>query len=153
MTSAARPGLPELLLGLGIVALGVVIGVEAAGLKAAPAYARVGPALFMWITASLLIACGGWIGWQAWRRAAPEDVHHQYGGPALILGGLLLQTVSLERLGFVPSAALLFIMTAAGLGSRKLPRDAVAGLVLAVLAFVAFRYGLGLRLPVGSFFG
>ncbi len=45
-------------MGLGIIAIGLVIGFEAATIKVGPLYAKVGPASFLWFAGGLLILCG-----------------------------------------------------------------------------------------------
>ena len=47
------------------------------------------------------------------------------------------------------SALILFLTIAHAFGSRQYVRDLVVGLVLALSAYVGFRYGLGIGLPQG----
>jgi putative tricarboxylic transport membrane protein len=137
-------------LGLGIVAAGLVIGREAAGIKVIPLYAKVGPAAFLWLAAGLLVLCGLIVSFRGWQR--PADVGNELRGPLIILAGLALSVFLMVPLGFVPTATAIFTLTAMGLGSRSLVRDALVGLVLSTAAFLVFAYGLGLRLPLGSLF-
>jgi putative tricarboxylic transport membrane protein len=141
--------LPELLLGLGIIVIGVVIAFQAAGMKAGPAYAKVGPAVIPWLVAALMTACGALISWGA-RTSTNEDAEtSELSGPAAIVAGLFLQVVLFERAGFVATASLLFFTTAYGFGSRRYLRDITAAIMLACIAYVVFRFGLGLKLPAG----
>lgn len=149
MTSANR-NVPEFLTGLGIICIGCVIGYEAATIKVGPLYAKVGPAAFLWFAAFLLALCGAIVAWRALRR--PPDTGNELSGPLTILAGLAASVFLMEPLGFIPVATLIFLLTARGMGSRKLLRDAAVGLVLSVIAFVVFAWGLGLRLPLGSLF-
>ena len=141
---------PELLVGLGIAAAGVLIAQQAMGIRVAPMYAKVGPAAFMWLTSAMLILCGGVVAWKS--RSVAADAHSEYGGPLIILAGLAAATALLEIAGFIIVATLLFATTAAGLGSRRYGRDLIIGLVTAVLAYFVFGKLLGLRLPLGSLF-
>jgi putative tricarboxylic transport membrane protein len=56
---------------------------------------------------------------------------------------------ALKPLGFVPAGLILFCCVAFAFGSRKYLRDAVVGVLLALVAYVGFKYGLGLQLPPG----
>jgi putative tricarboxylic transport membrane protein len=141
---------PELLLGLGIIVIGIVIGVEASGINVSPIYAKVGPAAFLWFATALLALCGSLVAWRGF--AAPAASGNELYGPAVIMAGLAISVFAMEPLGFVPTAAIIFLLTARGLGSRSLWRDLVVGIALSALAYVLFSMGLGLRLPAGSLF-
>jgi putative tricarboxylic transport membrane protein len=144
--------LPELLLGFGIMAIGFIIAFQAAGMKAGPAYAKIGPAAFPWLVAALMVGCGALISWEARTSTNADAETSELSGPAAIVGGLFLQVLLFERAGFVVTASLLFFMTAYGFGSRRYMRDIIAAVVLAVVAYVVFRFGLGLNLPAGRLF-
>lgn len=149
MTSYSR-NWPELLLGLGIIALGLVIAREAMGINVSPIYAKVGPAAFLWFSAGLLGLCGALVAWHG-HASAPVEGHELYG-PAVIMAGILLSVFTLEPFGFIPAAAVLFLLTAHGLGSRSWLRDLLIGIVLSAVAYFVFSRGLGLRLPAGTLF-
>ena len=63
---------------------------------------------------------------------------------------LLLSVFTLEPFGFIPAAAVLFLLTAHGLGSHRWLRDLLIGVALSAVAYVLFSKGLGLRLPAGT---
>jgi putative tricarboxylic transport membrane protein len=140
----------ELLMGLGIVVVGAVMAWQATTIKVIPLYAKVGPAAFLWFAAGLLLLCGLIVAVRA-LRLPPVD-GNEIAGPLVILAGLAASVLLMDRIGFIPTATMVFTLTAFGLGSRSLLRDAGIGLVLAALAFVVFGMGLGLRLPLGSLF-
>ena len=144
--------IPELLLGFGIIVLGLVIAFQAFTMKAGPAYANVGPAAFPWLVAALMILCGGLLAWGAQASVNPDAETAELSGPVAIVGGLFLQVILFERVGFIITASLLFFLTAYGFGSAKYLRDGIAAITLAVLAYVVFRFGLGLSLPAGNWF-
>ena len=143
---------PELLLGLGIIAVGVVIAIEAATIRVGPLYAKVGPGAFLWLAAGLLILCGGIVANRSTKAAETNAVVTELRGPATILAGLAASVVLLEPLGFIPTATLIFATTANGLGSAKTVRDLLIGVIISAIAFAVFKWGLGLRLPVGFLF-
>ena len=137
-------------MGLGIVAVGIGIGVEAALIKVAPIYAKVGPAAFLWLAAALLAVCGATVAW--FSSSTVDEEKSELSGPFTILAGLAAAIFLFEPLGFIPAATLLFILTARGLGSRRIVRDIMIGLAVCVAAYLVFAKGLGLRLPMGALF-
>ena len=149
MTSSQR-NIPELLLGLGIMAVGVLLAVEAATIKVGPLYAKVGPGAFLWFSAALLLLCGAVVAYKATQN--PPDSGNELRGPLTILAGLAASVFLFEPIGFIPTATLIFATTANGLGSNRILRDLAIGLVISIIAYVVFGLGLGLRLPLGSLF-
>lgn len=150
MTQAVRRNLPELLTGLGIIVVGIIVAIEAATIKVGPLYAKVGPAAFLWFAAGLLAVCGGVVAYRSLNN--PPDTGNELTGPAIILAGLAASTFLMEPVGFMPTATLIFVLTARGMGSTAWKRDMLIGIVLSAVAFVVFGWGLGLRLPAGAIF-
>jgi putative tricarboxylic transport membrane protein len=147
--NATRGKWPELLTGLGIMIAGIVIGFEATQINVIPIYAKVGPSAFLWFAGGLLLLCGAIV---AWRAAPPPDQASELRGPLYILGGLIASAFLMEVLGFIPVAAIIFALTARGLGSASLLRDLVIGVAIAAVSYVVFDLGLDLRLPLGWLF-
>jgi putative tricarboxylic transport membrane protein len=137
-------------MGLGIIVIGLVIGFEAGTIKVGPLYAKVGPAAFLWFSSILLVLCGTVVAFKS--AVSPANITSEIGPPLTILAGLAASVFFMEPAGFIPTATLIFIVTAYGLGSRKTLRDLLIGFVLSSIAFVVFSKGLGLRLPIGYFF-
>jgi putative tricarboxylic transport membrane protein len=146
----AKRNWPELLAGLGIICVGLLIGYQATTLKVISVYANVGPAAFLWFAAALLLLCGAIVAFHAFHK--PADKNNELQGPVIILAGLLLSVFTLEPFGFIPTATMIFAMTARGVGSRKLVRDVLIGVTVSTVAYVVFGWGLGLRLPIGNIF-
>jgi putative tricarboxylic transport membrane protein len=147
-----RVALGDLVIAAALAALGIFMLWEVSAFPVSPGYARVGPRVFPVLVGAGLIALGFWLAWEAWRSQAPSDA----GEPPVhwaaffwVLAGLLAEAALLERIGFVLAATLLFVMTARGFGSRRLPLDAAVGLVVAVIAYIGFTRGLGLGIPAG----
>jgi putative tricarboxylic transport membrane protein len=55
----------------------------------------------------------------------------------------------IERAGFIIASATLFVAAAFAMGSHRLARDIVIGIVTATVLFLVFSRGLGLTLPAG----
>jgi putative tricarboxylic transport membrane protein len=83
------------------------------------------------------------------RFAVAEAAQTHWPTPGLVMAGLLGHVALLMPLGYALATALFFTATAHVLGSRHPGRDAVAGVVLGVVACYAFTRWLGVRLPVG----
>src|SRR5688572_18205546 len=153
MTTVRSLRLGEAILGGGVLALGLFVAIETSRLEVAPSHAAIGPTLFPYLIATGLIVIGALV----LREAFFGHVAHERGGfeldglaVALVSAGLIVQLLLLETVGWIPATTLLFVAVTRAFGSRRLLTDAVIGLALASLAFVAFNYGLGLDLPVGT---
>jgi putative tricarboxylic transport membrane protein len=166
-----KPGAAaEIVLGLGIAALGAFVLYETGAIKVAPVYAKVGPRDIPILVGALLTLLGLALAWQGWRakpapRLNPPAVMDAPGSKldapgtggsttdwlplAAIAIGLVQQILLFEFLGFVPTAAILFLCVSYGFGSRRYLRDAVIAIALAVVAYVGFVHALGLHLPAG----
>lgn len=82
-------------------------------------------------------------------RAARESATTDWARPALVVASLLAYAFLMEPLGYVVATALFFVATARILGSRALLRDALAGLAIGLVMYVAFTQFLGVDLPAG----
>ena len=143
-----------LAIGLGLVALASVIGLETMQMQVPPSYARVGPQIFPYIIAIGMAITGAHIAWKSYRGedhvaeiedAGPVD----WKAVGIIMAGLIAHMNLLKPLGFVPAGLILFWSVAFAFGSRRYGRDIIVGLLLALFAYVGFTYGLGLQLPPG----
>ena len=81
--------------------------------------------------------------------AAAEAAKTHWPTPGLVMAALLGYLALLVPAGYALATALFFTGTARVLGSRRLLRDAVAGVVLGTVTCYAFTRWLGVRLPVG----
>jgi putative tricarboxylic transport membrane protein len=146
------PGQPrawaEVAYGLGLAAAGVALGVLTTEIKVAPIYAKIGPTVFPWMAAGGLVLVGFTLAWFGWRQTAQPAPRDNLG--LIVLGaGLLQQILLVGWAGFVPTAALLFLATAAAFGRRRPLVDLAIGLVLALAVYLLFTRLLGLSLPAG----
>ena len=169
-----RRAAAEIILGLGIAALGAFILYETQAIHVIPIYAKVGPRDIPMLVGAVLALLGLALAWQGWRAKpaaalnppaamdAPGsmlDTPGTGGGqidwiPLAAIGiGLVQQILLFELLGFVPTAAILFFCVAFGFGSRRYLRDIIIAIALAVVAYVGFVHALGLHLPAGILSG
>ena len=144
--------LAALLLGVIAVALGCVVLVDAARIRAPAGQSFVGPAAFPIGVGILLIVTGGAVAAASIPavRALPAKAGPRpLGRVAALLGLLIGYAIVLPRLSYVLSTAILFAGAALLFGSGHRMRTAVIGVVLAAAAFVAFGRGIGVSLPAG----
>jgi putative tricarboxylic transport membrane protein len=135
----------------GVLALGAFIAIETYRFEVGPSNAAVGPRLFPFLIAIGLIV----VGLALLRQGFFGHIAHEGGfeldwlAVALVSGGLMVQLLLLEPLGWIIATTLLFIAVARAFGSRRPVLDAAIGLALSGVAFVAFTTGLSLDLPAG----
>ena len=159
MPNARAGARAELILSLGVLALGITASVIAWRLPEGGGYARIGPNFVPKLVAGGLVLLGWWLlaerftgGWRA-----PVDMDPVARGehgflPSAFLwvsAGLVLQMALINSAGFVLAAGVLFACVARGFGSRRVLRDLAGGLLLGLGVFAFFVYFLNVNLPAG----
>jgi putative tricarboxylic transport membrane protein len=149
----------ELILSLGVVALGVFASVVAFQLPDAGGYARVGPNVMPKVVAAGLVVLGLWLLGEVftggWRSPTPDDAvergeHPFVAGAFLwVTAGLFAQMALIQRAGFVLAGMVMFACVARGFSSRNVARDLALGVVLALLVYLFFVRFLNVGLPAG----
>jgi putative tricarboxylic transport membrane protein len=146
----------QVALAAGVVALGAGVLAGSFLLPTSGGYAQVGPGVVPRIVGSLIVLAGALLLYEALRggfdgvdEAAESALPMDWAAFAWVSGGIVSYGVLIERLGFVPSSAILFVLVARGFASRRWALNAVAGLALGTAVFAIFNYGLGLTLPAG----
>lgn len=154
-----RTGYSEFLVAALLLALGIAVMVDAAGLEAG--LGRSGPigpqAIPFGVGGALVLAAlalavdisrGG--------RGEPEggeDVDlssdSDWRTTGLLLAAFVANVVLIEPAGWPVSGAVLFFGCAYALGSRRIVRDVVLAFVLSIGSWYLFVLGLGIELPVG----
>lgn len=144
-----------LVTGIIVLALGGYILREAAGMAAPNGYNPAGPELFPYIVGGAMVALGLVVCFKSvyGKGFAFEPFELHWGDVALVLLALALPILLLERLGWIISATLLFVVGARAFGAHRTGWDIVAGLVLAIAVDLLFAVVLDLRLPQGVFAG
>jgi putative tricarboxylic transport membrane protein len=159
MTARAALHTGELLISLGLIALGAFIAWETRGIAETQGYAQIGPRLFPYVVGSGLTLFGAVLAWQAvaggWRHVPLDEAHAtpDWSAFVIITVGVVLHMAIIGWAGFIIASAALFVLIARGFGSRRLVRDAIIGIVLAAVVFFVFTLALGLSLPKGPFGG
>jgi len=156
--SPVHPG--ELLLSLGLIALGSFVIFETGSIAEIQGYAKIGPRLFPYVVGAGLTLCGALLAWHAlsggWRHVPLDQEGHDapdWPAFAIISAGIILHMVVIGWAGFIIASTLLFVLIARGFGSRRPVRDAVIAILLSIIVFFVFTLALGLSLPKGPFGG
>jgi putative tricarboxylic transport membrane protein len=154
-----KPKPAELILSLGVLALGIAVAIGTALLPSHGGYARIGPNAAPAVVAGGLILLAAWLLYEAvsggWRNARVDDSEargeHRFHVPAFVWVsvGLFAQMLLIERAGFVLAQAVLFASVARGFGSPRVLRDFAIGLILALAIFFFFVRFLNVNLPAG----
>jgi putative tricarboxylic transport membrane protein len=148
----------ELIISAGVLLLGIGATVVAWSLPEAGGYARIGPNVAPKIVSAGLILLGIWLLAETvtggYRSRVPDDPaergeHAFLQCIRLVTAGLVAQMLLIGNAGFVIAGAVLFTCIARGFGSTRWLRDAIVGLVLAVLVFLFFVRFLNVNLPAG----
>lgn len=156
----------EVLVAVGVVAMGIVILLETRDIRVPQAFSSVGPRVVPTVIGWGLVVIGAWYAIDVVRghTAAPsedsEDADPTLPADWKVLGGLAIALASyavlMDPAGFVIASAVLFVMAAFSMGSRQIVRDIAIGLAVSLATFLVFSEWLGIRLPLGllePFFG
>jgi putative tricarboxylic transport membrane protein len=149
----------ELILSLGVLALGVFATVVAFRLPEGGGYARIGPNFMPRVVACGLIVLGLWLLSEVfrggWRDSTPDDAFERGEHPFVpsafwwVTAALFAQMALIQYAGFVVAGTVMFTCVARGFGSTRIVRDLLIGFVLALLVFLFFVKFLNVGLPAG----
>lgn len=148
-TSKRRPDVAALLIAAALAILGGVIAWDSARLGTGGAYARIGPQTIPYVIAICLGGLAVWTVIEAWRGDFPEREPQEFAPIAWIVAGLLAQLILIRFVGFSIATAILFALSARGMGRISIPLALVVGLVLCTLIWFVFARLLSLTLPTG----
>ncbi len=152
----------QMLVGAAALAAGALLAWGATNIPAEAGYAGVGPNFLPWLVTAALLVCGGWLLFEAATggyRHLEEPSGAESGfwsGFLWVSAGLLANAALIERLGFILSCALCFMLavrgfkSAEGRGDRSLlsfVTDLLVGLAIAAPVYWMFTQGLAINLP------
>mgnify|MGYP001397572413 CR=1 FL=1 len=144
-----RPDRAALAIAAVLVAIAAVIFVDVSRLKGMAGYSQVGPATIPDWIGFALIGLAIWTAVAAFRRDFPEREKQELGPVVWIVAGLAAQMLLLRLAGFSIATGVLFGLTAAGFGKRKLWITIPVGIVLCLVIWLIFAGMLQLSLPAG----
>ena len=162
------PG-PQTLVGLGILALALVLLIGAWGLPSTSGYAGVGPNFLPWVVGLALLVCAGCVLWEARTTGGyrnmeePSGAEHGYWpGFAWMSVALLSNAALITTIGFILSCSLCFVLAVRGLRNAdhrggvpaqargvvaQTVRDAAIGFAIAAPVYWMFTKLLAINLP------
>ncbi len=162
MKLAHAPHWPHTLIALGALAIAGVLGWGAFSIPSEAGYAGVGPNFLPWLVTLAMGLCGAWLLWQA-LSGGFRDLEEPSGAErgdwlalAWVSAGVLANAALIERVGFVLSCALCYLLAVRGLrlaegktggGVRRVLVDALTGLVISAPVFWLFTRLLSVNLP------
>ena len=122
--------------------------------RVAPLVARARPGHGGTSGFALLVLAGGAVAlaaaaWQAWRNRPRATSRTNFAALATLALALVVDVALIDRIGFTVASTLMFAVAARAFGSRRPMRDAIVGLAIAAVIYVAFTRGLGVGLPRG----
>jgi len=150
----------ELLVAVGVIILGIVVLVETQDIRITRAVARVSPRRIPEIVGGGLVLLGLWYAVDVIRvprrpgggeDSEDVDLSTETDWRAIIIMGIGLAIYAwlIRPAGFVVASAALFLVSTVAMGSRSYLRNALIGIVLAVIVYYVFDDWLGVRLPAG----
>lgn len=148
-SATRRPDGAALVIAVVLAAIAGIIFWDVSRLAGAAGYSQVGPTTVPYAIACCLIALAIWTAIEAWRGDFPEREPQQIAPVVWIVGGLAAQMLLLKIAGFSIATGLLFALTAAGFGKRKLWITIPVGIAFAFVVWVIFSKLLQLSLPTG----
>ncbi|KQZ97830.1 tricarboxylic transporter [Mesorhizobium sp. Root157] len=152
---AVRPRLavPELLIGLGMLAASGAALWQTLAIPVSPLYSKVGPTVFPYITTlgmtvlSLLLVLKAVRG--GWQPEEEKETPTDWKAMGFVVAGLIANLVLIQPLGFTVASAAMYVLVCYGFGSRNPLRDVLIGLVLALAAYFGFAKALGVNIGAG----
>mgnify|MGYP006163644641 CR=1 FL=1 len=144
----------EIAFALGAIALGLYLFIGSSSINLGTGYDKIGPRFFPYIIAGgLLISASLMIFEALQRNRLNSELHFEKAPLVLIVFGLIISVLLLERLGFILAVMILFSLIARAFKSQQLIRDVFVGLILTTIVYYLFTSGLGLVLPRGVLSG
>jgi putative tricarboxylic transport membrane protein len=152
----------ETALGAVFCLIGLSLAYGAVDISAEAGYGGVGPNFLPWVVAVVLFVCGLGLIWQGKGkgyadREAPEGAASgDWLSFAWVSAGILSNALLINRLGFVLSCALCFVLAVRGfhrgqgrldLSAKAWLRDAAIGLSISAPVYWMFGQLLGIQLP------
>jgi len=146
----------QLAIGVGVIAIGLVLGIGALRFPPEMGFVILGAHVYPCAVAVFLAGVGVVLSYQAITggfRELSQDLQasslqaNGKSGAAWVSAGIVSIALLINVIGFVLAAALLFACSARGFGSRHPLRDLAIGIALTLPIYWLFNAGLGVALP------
>ncbi len=138
------------LIGAFVIFIFGLVAIAAALTTPDPGFGVVGPGVLAAWLGGFVLLTAAWMGWTTLRgREVPQLVPIDYRPLASSVGAMALYFTLFVPLGFVVASAAFLVVETRILGSRRLVRDAVAGILFIVVIDFVFVRLIGVQLPRG----
>lgn len=144
-----RPDGAAFIIALILAIIAAVIFWQTAQMRVVASYAQVGPTTFPYVVASGLAALSIATAVSAWRGRFPERERENFLPLFWIAGGLVVQMLLIDSVGFSVATGFLFAATAKGFGRGPVWKTLPMGIVFSFIIWVIFARLLQLSLPAG----
>jgi putative tricarboxylic transport membrane protein len=144
-----RPDGAALIIAAVLAAIAAVVFWQTAQMRVVATYAQVGPTTFPYIVAAGLAVLSIITAISAWRGKFPERERDNYAPLLWIVGGLVVQMLLLDSVGFSIATGILFAATAKGFGRGPIWKTFPIGAVFSFIIWLIFARVLQLSLPAG----
>ena len=142
---------------ISVIVLAIGIGVlwYTSRLPIPTAYAKIGPRVFPYVVGAILTIMGGLLLRSALARrweceaSDPDEPLPDLVPLAWVGGGLIMNMLLIQTIGFILSSTVMYVMVARGFGAKRLWFAAIVGFLLALVAYFGFAQLLGLRMGDG----
>jgi putative tricarboxylic transport membrane protein len=142
-------------IGGGVLMLAAVLGFGMGNIPADAGFAGITPRFYPTVITGLLAFLGVCLIWQS-RRGGKNQAEDpadsvipapNWQAAIWVIAALLLSAFLIEKIGFVLSSTLLFVLSARGFGSRRYLRNMLLGLAICLPIFWLFTLVLTVSLP------
>jgi putative tricarboxylic transport membrane protein len=154
--------LSQTLIGLGTIAVSAVMAYGATGIRSDAGYAGIGPNFVPWLVSVGLAVCGFLLLLQARTsgyKNMPLEIQEgqaDWLSFAWVAAGLLLNALLIERIGFILSCALCYVLAVRGfrrsegksnVGAKQTLQDIALGFLISAPVYWLFSKALKINLP------
>jgi putative tricarboxylic transport membrane protein len=138
-----------------VLLLGLAVAWGASQITVGFSFDPVGPRLFPMLIAVGMVLTGAAILLSGLSTQPVAESGEEAGSPyewtpiVLISVGLLIQIFFIDTLGWIPVATIAFVLGCWAFDHRRIALNLAIGFALSSAAFIAFNFGLDLKLPTG----
>jgi putative tricarboxylic transport membrane protein len=144
-----RPDRAALAIAAVLALVAVIIVWSTFNAPQAAGYTVVGPKTVPYIVAACLAGLAIWTAIEGIRGDFPDREGQNHPPMLWLLGGLVLQLLTIKTIGFALAAGIMFAATAKAFGKGPLALTIPIGIIFSFVVWLIFAVGLQLTLPEG----
>ena len=145
----------DLLAGLVLIGVGLFVALYASTHYQIGEPSRMGPGFFPTALGWILVVLGAIVTLMAFRKTvhAIEPPPFEWRPFAAVLVAVLVFGLFIEKLGLIPTALIVIVITAMAENQFRWKKAILLGIFLALLSWLIFTIGLQMTLPAFAFLG